>query len=349
MAGYPEGSPEAMVAEIGKNGPNAGDAQGSLGVFTKEMAEEVQLKLKEAQDKGDMDEMERILHDAKARGSDNDKIDAALAELARARRDLDSAAELCSKAEQWKKQGNDKLKDNTKAKVKDAIECYTAGIKLECASGTLNSQLYGNRAHARMLLRNFVEAIDDCRKAIQYDPSNVKAYFRAAKASVQIELFKNAVEFCNGGLKLEPDNSDLQKIKEQSIEKLEVQQKKRSTPSQFNADEAMELQDKVNNLNQQLAMVENNLGNKTRERQKTNLCLGVLTETPQEVRTFRSCGRCFILQDRDTCEKEMQKTIEQADEEIPKLNTAKEELVRRRDDAERELRDMIQAYKRQAS
>merc|ERR1712072_1187516 len=99
-----------------------------------------------------------------------------------------------------KKRGNDRLKDNTKSAAKEALECFTTGLEVRCSDNVLNAQLYSNRAHVRMLLRQFVEAVDDCRKAIELDTKNAKAYWRGAKASLHLELCKNGVEFCDAGL-----------------------------------------------------------------------------------------------------------------------------------------------------
>ena len=50
------------------------------------------------------------------------------------------------------------------------------------------------------------------KHAIRLDPSNIKAYFRAAKASYALKKVAQCVEFCELGLKKEADNAALQSI-----------------------------------------------------------------------------------------------------------------------------------------
>merc|ERR1712072_375912 len=154
-----------------------------------------------------------------------------------------------------KKRGNDRLKDNTKAAAKEALECFTAGLEVRCEDRVLNAQLYSNRAHVRILLRQFVEAVDDCRKAIEIDPKNMKAYWRAAKASLNLDLCRNAIEFCEAGLQQDPNDADIMKLRATCAEKLASQQQRRAelaaatrSSGDFNADEAMAVQEKVNEL-----------------------------------------------------------------------------------------------------
>jgi len=167
-----------------------------------------------------------------------------------------SAAELRSRAEAHKLKGNEKLKANTKTAAREALECFTTGLEVRCSDNVLNAQLYSNRAHVRILLRQWVEAVDDCRKAIDSDPKNMKAYWRAAKASLNLDLCKNGVAFCDAGLRIQPGDTELMKLKSSCVEKLETQQRRKaemaaaSSSQEFNADEAMAVQERVNDLNE---------------------------------------------------------------------------------------------------
>lgn len=44
--------------------------------------------------------------------------------------------------------------------------------------------------------------IEDCTKAIELNPKNIKAYYRAAKAANEIEKPLEAIEFCTKGLEV---------------------------------------------------------------------------------------------------------------------------------------------------
>ena len=167
----------------------------------------------------------------------------------------------------------------------------------------------GNRAHVRLLLRQFVEAalasccscsflltllidrnhdchdsrfvviaglaeVDDCRKAIERDPKNIKAlcgrshaiphpdssdsreaYWRAARASLHLDLCRNGIDFCEAGLKqasfpqpkqaerktdedmlhsyTRPQDLDLIKLRDSCAEKLAGQQQRSASRNSF--------------------------------------------------------------------------------------------------------------------
>ena len=70
-----------------------------------------------------------------------------------------------------------------------AIAFYTDAIDQNCNLPKLNSICYSNRAAVNLKLgiqyfikENYGKVIKDCLKAIEFDPENTKAYYRAAKA-----------------------------------------------------------------------------------------------------------------------------------------------------------------------
>lgn len=74
---------------------------------------------------------------------------------------------------------------------------------------------------------HFINCVDDCRDSIKCDPMNVKAFFRAAKASFYMRLWKQSLWFCNEGLKVEETNEALFNLKRQSEEKvIEIQRRR---------------------------------------------------------------------------------------------------------------------------
>merc|ERR1719230_626724 len=100
-------------------------------------------------------------------------------------------------AEYFKNLGNEAFRMSTNAvATKNALQAYTKGLEMECADSKINSQLHSNRAAVSIRLKEYDKAVDDCRKAIKLDPSNVKAIFRAAKASEALGLTSQALEFC---------------------------------------------------------------------------------------------------------------------------------------------------------
>lgn len=270
----------------------------------------------------------------------------------------EEAAERRSRAEAHKKRGNEKLKEGSKGAAREALECFTAGLEERCQDPVLVGQLLGNRAHVRMLMRQFVEAVDDCRKAISVDPQNLKAYWRGAKASLHQDLFRNGIEFCESGLRQNSEDVDLMKMKDTCVDKLATQQRRKTElaamapssssgdPGDFNADEAMAVQDKVNNLSEQVQMVANQVLGKQRERQRTSATQALIAEMPAETKLFQAVGRVFLRQDRQTIEQGMSDNVDRIQKELPGLEKAHEELDKRKIAAEAELKEIIQAFQK---
>jgi len=329
-------------------------------------------RLAKAQEGGDPEEIRAALLDAKAAGADPEQIDQALAEVDRsvaasASGDAapsvgsggypggDEAAELRSRAESFKKKGNDRLKDGTKSAAREALEFFTMGLEVRCSDTVLNSQLFGNRAHTRMMLRQFVEAVDDCRKALELDSKNIKNYFRAAKASMHLDLCRNGMDFCEEGLKHAPNDPELMKLRDGCAEKLNALQLRRAErassssgmPSEFNADEAMAVQERVTGLNEQIETLKHSIGNKQRMRVRLMLTQKSVEETPPETRLYKSVGRGFVVGERASMEENIKATIEALEQELPKLMKTHEELEKRKENAEKELREMVSSFKQQ--
>ncbi|CAE7352404.1 ttc4 [Symbiodinium pilosum] len=304
------------------------------------------LNLSDTDETGDPEQIRTALQEAKDAGAD-------AVDSGEAAEDPSAMLELCQKAEAFKKKGNERLKDNTKSAAREALEFFTSGLEVRCSDPKLNAQLFSNRAHVRLLLRQFVEAVDDCRKAIDRDPKNIKAYWRAARASLHLDLCRNGIDFCEEGLRQAPGDSDLIKLRDSCAEKLAGQQQRRaearsSANRDFNADEAMAVQEKVSGLNEQLARVQASFAQKQRQRVRLELTQQTVTSTPEDAKLYRGVGRCFLLGDRQPILDEMKTTMDSIDEELPKLQKASQELEKRKDDAEKELREMIAAFQKQA-
>lgn len=94
----------------------------------------------------------------------------------------------------------EKIKEDANALFKankfiEADERYTEAINLATESATDNklcAVLYGNRAYANIKLENYGTAIADATKALKYNASYVKAYFRRATAYFAVGNYKDA-------------------------------------------------------------------------------------------------------------------------------------------------------------
>lgn len=338
-------------------------------------------KLAEAQATGDPAQIRQALNDARAAGADPKQIEQALAELDRvadasgssagaatsapidvpqqpeAEDDAAAAAELRASAEGFKKRGNERLKENTKSAAREALELFTSGVEVRCSDHVLNAQLHSNRAHVRMLLRQFVEAVDDCRKAIASDPKNIKAYWRAAKASLHLELCRNGIDFCEAGLQQSSKDAELIKLRDSCAEKLESQRQRRAQHASvapgpgfggdFNADEAIAVQEKVSELAEQVDIVRIQIGSKTRQRARAMLTQQSMADCSQETRFYRPAGRAFLLGDRQGLEESLKRDVDEAEQEVPKLQKTQEEFEKRKEAAEKELQEMVATFQRQ--
>ncbi|XP_030456179.2 uncharacterized protein LOC115677198 [Syzygium oleosum] len=126
--------------------------------------------------------------------------------------DLDAIAALKeSAALELKEKGNEYVKLGKKH-YSDAIDCYTRAINQKALSDSENSVLFANRAHVNLLLGNYRRALTDAEEAINLCQANVKAFYRAAKASLSLNLLKEAKLYCEHGLEKDPSNEELKKL-----------------------------------------------------------------------------------------------------------------------------------------
>ncbi|XP_057804875.1 uncharacterized protein LOC131020197 [Salvia miltiorrhiza] len=129
--------------------------------------------------------------------------------------DLEAIAALKeSAAIELKEQGNEYVKKGKKH-YSDAIDCYTRAINQKALSDPENSILYSNRAHVNLLMGNYRRSLQDAEEAIKLCPTNVKALYRAVKASLSLNLLDEARSYCEKGLQQYPDNEELKKLAKQ--------------------------------------------------------------------------------------------------------------------------------------
>ncbi|KAL2482628.1 Tetratricopeptide repeat (TPR)-like superfamily protein [Forsythia ovata] len=129
--------------------------------------------------------------------------------------DLEAISSLKeSAAIELKEKGNEYVKRGKKHYL-DAIDCYTRAINQKALSNSENSIIYSNRAHVNLLLGNYRRALQDAEEAIRLCPNNVKALYRAVKASLSLDLLNEAKSYCEKGLEQSPDNEELKKLAKQ--------------------------------------------------------------------------------------------------------------------------------------
>lgn len=116
-----------------------------------------------------------------------------------------------SAALELKDEGNQYVKMGKKHYTK-AIDCYTRAINQKVTGAPDTSILYANRAHVNLLLGNYRHALTDAEEAIKLCSTNVKAYYRAAKAAFFLNMLTEAASFCRFGLEQSPSNEQLKQL-----------------------------------------------------------------------------------------------------------------------------------------
>ena len=111
-------------------------------------------------------------------------------------------------AANFKDQGNEAFKIG-RSGYKDALVFYTKGINQGPDDVLLMAQLYNNRSAVQLAVKNYGFAVRDAVLSISLDQSNVKAFWRASKASLALLKCAEAETFCKKGLELFPESSDL--------------------------------------------------------------------------------------------------------------------------------------------
>lgn len=109
----------------------------------------------------------------------------------------------------FKNQGNDLYKAK---RFKDARELYNKGIEIKCDDTSINESLYANRAACELEIRNYRRCLNDCKTALQYNPKNLKCYYRMGKAFLALELLEEAQKSVEFGLQVDSSNKPLQSL-----------------------------------------------------------------------------------------------------------------------------------------
>lgn len=111
-----------------------------------------------------------------------------------------------TKADELKQQGNDLFKQGEHLK---SLDLYTQALRLcplDCKEP--RAILYANRAAAKTKLDRKRSALDDCTKALEYNPNYVKALLRRASLYEETDKLDESLEDYRKVLELEAGNSE---------------------------------------------------------------------------------------------------------------------------------------------
>jgi tetratricopeptide (TPR) repeat protein len=113
--------------------------------------------------------------------------------------------------------GEDDKKDEALKKREATFEEYK-----EAEIDEMKSTLYSNAALCHIQLKNWGHAKTDSTKAVTFDHSNVKALYRLAKSNQMLKDYEPAGDAIDSGLKLDPKNKDLRKLKKLLSDKIRL-------------------------------------------------------------------------------------------------------------------------------
>ncbi|CAA0163219.1 unnamed protein product [Arabidopsis thaliana] len=116
-----------------------------------------------------------------------------------------------STAIEFKEEGNECVRKGKKH-YSEAIDCYTKAISQGVLSDSETSILFSNRSHVNLLLGNYRRALTDAEESMRLSPHNVKGVYRAAKASMSLDLLNEAKSYCEKGIENDPSNEDMKKL-----------------------------------------------------------------------------------------------------------------------------------------
>ena len=116
-------------------------------------------------------------------------------------------------------QANGRLKQgpNSPYYLKDAYKKYTEGIQLNCSNKKTKAKLHCNRASINLKFKNYGKVIEDCKKALEYDPEYLKAYFRMGKAYIEVRKYTECIDLL--AKQTDPDLVAVRKNAEKHMDK----------------------------------------------------------------------------------------------------------------------------------
>jgi len=145
-------------------------------------------------------------------------------------------------AQHFRELGNEAFRQSTnEVATQNALLAYTRGIEWlrenESKDNVLTASLLSNRAAVGIRVEEYDKSINDCLLAIKSDPTNVKAYFRGAKASEALGLTARAINFCRDGLLISPGEKQMKQL-QKSLEKTLVEEEAAREKDRLEANKA---------------------------------------------------------------------------------------------------------------
>ena len=246
-------------------------------------------------------------------------------------------------ADQLKAAGNKALQGGDS---REAVKLYTQGIEAASAvkdivAGTLLSQLYSNRAAVNLTLSKFMEVVDDCRRAISADPTNVKAYYRATKASMSLDLFQQACDFSESALKQDSSHAELLASAEECRRRLgSYREAKAAETRGFTQEDALNCQNLLKQLNEQYFLLRQKIQSREFEIARNERTHSMLDEMGK-ITCYKGMGRGFIKDEKESLVSGLVTANQLSLNELAELRQTLSVLEKRKREAEKEMNEIV--------
>ena len=235
--------------------------------------------------------------------------------------------------------------------ITQALSAYSAGIELASVdprevSPKLVSQLFSNRAAVKLQVGDFEGALSDSKDAIKHDSSNLKGFYRAAKAALNLELFKESYDLCELGLNLDSRNRDLRDILTVCGERLGMPPARNRTMSHsYSEEDAQNCYQEVQKLEEQCAMLLQRIRGRELDAARANRTSSVINEMGDVV-CYKAIGRGFVKDDRADVLVDLSDKSKSALSELESLKANYAVICDRKESKERELKDITEYFSR---
>jgi tetratricopeptide (TPR) repeat protein len=247
-----------------------------------------------------------------------------------------------------KDRGNQALRSGD---VQGALEAYSQGLQ-EASSmsqevpSKLVSQLFSNRAAVKLQKGDFDGAYADAKESVAHNESNLKGFYRAAKAALNLELFKESYDLCEQGLNLDPRSRDLQDIIIVCADRLGIERpaSKIMTHS-YTEEDARNCYDELQKLEEQCTLLAQRIRGKELEAARANRTSSVISEMGNVV-CYKAIGRGFVKDDRSELLMDLNVKSKVALSELESLRDNNSTIRERRDAKERELKEITEYFNR---
>eukprot|EP00753_Platysulcus_tardus_P008658 PLAT16153.3.p2 GENE.PLAT16153.3~~PLAT16153.3.p2 ORF type:complete len:268 (-),score=141.86 PLAT16153.3:142-945(-) len=237
-----------------------------------------------------------------------------------------------------------------------AIAEYSEAIKLEPGWHVY----YSNRAAAYAGKEDWEHSLDDARKCTELRKAFMKGWYRMATAQKALGQLDDALRTCKDALKLEPDNAVLKRMKNDvkrakrrrvvalEAEEAEARRAKRDAGSGTVkvTEEMLEAQAKLTATTKKLRQLEMRSKELKTTKRAAELTLETVSGYEEETPMYRPVGKMFLASPKEDVTAFLEGRMEKMDKETHDALATKRRLKQKKDDAEKELRELIVAAKR---